>query len=93
MSTPRVLVDFNEYDRVSGEVPIPRASIFDIERSGTKARDGLLVELYSADLDDNGEPADLVAVGRIRYDATVDLWIACVDPQTFRHIAHTRAAN
>ena len=87
MSVPLVQVDFNEYDCVSREIPIPRASIEAIERTGVSIRDGLLLGLYSADLDDAGNPADLVVDGRIHFDAEADLWVARVNPATFRHVA------
>ena len=90
MSAPRVLVDFNEYDRVSKEIPISCRSIEAIERAGIAVREGLLLELYSADLDDEGNPADLVVEGRIRFDAAADLWVACVNPATFRHVVHRK---
>jgi hypothetical protein len=80
-------VDFNEYDRVSREIPIPRASIEAIKRTGVPIRDGLQLGLYSADLDDAGNPADLVVDGRIHFDAEADLWVARVNPATFRHVA------
>jgi hypothetical protein len=44
---PRVQVDFNEYDRVSREIPIPHASMEAIERTGIAIRDGLVLQLYS----------------------------------------------
>lgn len=85
---PRVQVDFNEYDRVSKDIPLSRASIEIVERAGIAVRDGLLFQLYSPDLDDEGNPADLVVDGRIRFDAQAGLWMACVNPATFRHVAH-----
>jgi hypothetical protein len=87
VTKPRVEVDFNEYDRVTGEVPIARAAVEKLEQGGTMVRDGLLLQLYSPDLDDNDEPADLVVEARARFDADSRLWMACVDRATFRHVA------
>jgi hypothetical protein len=87
---PRVQVDFNEYDRVSREIPIPHASMEAIERTGIAIRDGLVLQLYSPDLDDDGNPADLVVEGRLRFDQRARLWMACVNPATFRHVGHPR---
>lgn len=87
MKQPRLQVDFNEYDRASREIPVPPPSVQALERAGLAIRDGLLVQLYSPDLDDAGKPADLVVEGRLRFDAEVGLWTACVNPETFRHQA------
>ncbi len=87
MKKPRVQVDFNEYDRVSREIPVPRRALETLERTGTAVRDGLLLQLYSPDLDDDDKPADLVVEGRARFDAAAGRWVACVDPATFRHVA------
>lgn len=86
MSNPRVEVDFNEYDRVAKQIPISRASLHEIEGRGIAPREGLLLQLYAADLDDDGNPAELVVDGRIQYDAQLGVWVACVNPETFRHV-------
>ena len=72
----RVWVDLNEWDHVERSVPLPRNSIEALKRQGIAVREGLVLHLYSDDLDDNGQRDDLIVDGVAHYDRERECWLA-----------------
>jgi hypothetical protein len=72
----RVWVDLNEWDHVERSVSLPTRSIAALKRLGITVREGLVLHLYSDDLDDNEQRDDLIVDGVAHYDRERARWLA-----------------
>lgn len=90
MKRPKFYVDFNEL--IERDLVALSASYEKLSSTGEQIRlqDGLLIEVFSDDLDDKGEPDDLVASGvvernRARGWAERIKWCCRIDALGIRH--------
>ena len=73
---PGIWVDINEWDSAIRSVPIPPLSVRALEAYGLRLREGMVLHLYSDDLDDQGRRDDLIADGVAHHDASAERWMA-----------------
>lgn len=82
---PRVYVDFQNADP-KGRVRLNCAGTTeDLTRHNVVLREGLVLELYSDDADDGGQPDELRVRGTVEYSTEERDWVAVVDWAALGH--------
>ena len=66
MALPRVYADFNNLDATNRLRLTCRGTHEDLERAGIELRDGLILQLYMDDGDDDGQADELRIEGVVR---------------------------
>ncbi len=90
MKRPQLYVDFNEL--IESDLVALSASDEKFSPTGEKIllRDGLLIDVYSDDLNDRGEPDNLIASGVVERNSSSGWakeikWCCRIDAQGIRH--------
>lgn len=79
MSEPRIYVDFMKTDDQGRLLLTCIGTRRDLETQGVQLQDGLLLHVYSDDLDKDGNRDDLVADGIVRFDSDNRRWVLEID--------------
>jgi len=85
MSDPRIYVDFMKTDDQGRLLLTCIGTRRDLETQGIQLREGLVLHVYSDDLDEQGNRDDLVADGIARFDPDNHRWVLEVDPDAIRN--------
>lgn len=91
MSQPRIYVDFLKTDDDGRLVLTCMGTHRDLEAQALQLCDGLIVNVYSDDLDEHGQPDDLIAEGTVRFDAANQRWVLELDHASIRHASDDHA--
>ncbi len=81
----RIWIDFLKTDDAGRLLLSARGTVADLERDGVRLQDGLVLEVYGDDADDDGKPDDLVATGIVRRDEQIGRWVLELDRSTLTH--------
>lgn len=73
----------------NGGSHLTAGSFRDLDRLGITLQDGMILQFYSDDADDTGNPAHLCCEGAVFYDASHGIWYANVDMATFQWVPAT----
>jgi hypothetical protein len=93
MVKPRIYADFHTAD-ATGRVRLTCVGTEeDLARQGVRLREGLQLILYSDDLNDAGQPDELLADGVATYSDEGKCWVATVDWAAIRHASDQRTAS
>jgi hypothetical protein len=83
---PRVYADFNDLLRYTNRVRLrTHGARADLDRQGVMLEEGLELELYDFDANEQDEPDDLIANGTIYWDVDEDMWMARLDMESIKH--------
>lgn len=85
MTEPRIYVDFMKTDDEGRLLLTCIGTQHDLETHGIQLRDGLVLHVYSDDLDEHGNRDDLVAEGTARFDAANHRWVLEIDRHAIRN--------
>jgi hypothetical protein len=82
---PRIYADFHNADpqgrlRLNGV-----GTVEDLSRQQVQLREGLLLTLYSDDLDDKGQPDELLVDGVVSFSQEEHCWVARIDWAAIHH--------
>ncbi|MGA2057480.1 MAG: hypothetical protein ABSG88_19485 [Bradyrhizobium sp.] len=90
MKRPQFYVDFNEL--IEKDLVALSATNEKLSTNGEKIllRDGMMIDVYSDDLDDNGKPDNLIASGMVERNRSLGWakeikWCCRIDEQGIRH--------
>jgi hypothetical protein len=90
MVKPRIYADFNNAD-TSGRLRLNCVgTIEDLARQGVMLHTGLLLTLYSDDLDARGQLAELLADGVVSFSEDEHCWVAAIDWATIHHASENQ---
>jgi hypothetical protein len=95
MVAPRIYVDFHNAD-AQGRLRLNCiGTAEDLTLNGVQLKEGMLLTLYSDDLDDAGKPDELLAEGVVAYSDEEHCWVAHIDWAAIHHasIGQTFSAN
>src|SRR5690349_20301018 len=85
MVNPKIYTDFQNADP-HGRVRLNCVGTMeDLARQRVELREGLLLTLYSDDLDEMGQPDELLADGIVSYSEDEHCWVATIDWAAIRH--------
>ena len=85
MTKPKVYADFNDADP-QGRIRLNCVgALEDLSRQRVSLRDGLVLMLYSDDLDDQGRLDELLVDGTVSFSEEEHCWVASVDWQAILH--------
>jgi hypothetical protein len=85
MEKPKVYADFHNAD-THGRLRLNCAGTMeDLARHHITLREGLQLTLYSDDLDDKGQPDELVVGGIVSFSADERTWVAAIDWTAIHH--------
>lgn len=83
--TPRVYVDFQNAD-AQGRLRLNSSgTIEDLSRQHIELRQGMTLQLYSDDVNEQGGPDELRVAGRVEYSADEQTWVAVIRWDEVRH--------
>lgn len=91
MTDSRIYVDFMKTDDEGRLLLTCIGTRRDLEASAIELAEGLVLRVYSDDLDEQGNRDDLVADGIVRFDAANHRWVLEVDPKAIRNASDERA--
>lgn len=92
MVTPRVYADFHNADALGRLRLNCVGTLEDLSQQQVELREGLILTLYSDDLDEAGQLDELVVDGVVSFSAEEHGWVAAIDWAAIRH-ASERPAN
>jgi hypothetical protein len=85
MGKPKVYADFHNVDS-QGRLRLNCiGTIEDLSHQQVELREGLVLALYSDDLDDQGQPDELLVDGVVSFSAEEHCWVATIDWAAIRH--------
>jgi hypothetical protein len=92
MVKPKVYADFHNAD-ANGRLRLNCVgTIEDLARQGITLHEGMLLTLYSDDLDDNGQLDELLINGVVSFSEEEHCWVAAIDWSAIRHASEERMA-
>lgn len=86
-STNRIYVDFQKADDEGRLVLTCAGTIRDLALHGIQLKEGMRLTFYSDDVDDNGNPDDLIVDGIVHYDKSSKRWTAVIDWNSIMHFS------
>ncbi|HVC93362.1 MAG TPA: hypothetical protein VND64_06705 [Pirellulales bacterium] len=90
---PRIYADFHNADRL-GRVRLNcEGTCEDLSRRQIELHDGLVLTLYSDDLDAQGQVDELSIDGVVTFSEDEHCWVAAIDWSAIRHASDERGAN
>lgn len=85
MSKPKIYADFHNADP-QGRLRLNCVGTTeDLARQHVQLREGMLLTLYSDDLDDQGQPDELLVEGTVSFSEDEHCWVAAIDWSAIRH--------
>ena len=88
LDKPRIYQDLNSGGKVDDSYIVTlnnRDIVTDLKKSGTALREGMILDFWSDDGDENGNPDPLLFQGIVQFDTVVNQWVAIVDWNKFIH--------
>jgi len=85
MYIPKIYVDFHKMDDFGRLLLIGSGTIQDLEKYDIKLEEGLVLDFYSDDANDEGEPDELRVEGTVHYNEALKCWVAAIDWNAIRH--------
>jgi hypothetical protein len=93
METPRIYADFHNAD-ASGRVRLNCiGTIEDLARQRITLREGMVVTLYTDDLDAIGQLDEVRVEGTVSFSEREHCWVAAIDWSAIRHASDERRAS
>lgn len=93
MEKPKVYADFHNAD-AQGRLRLNCVgTLEDLAQRQVELRDGLIVTLYSDDLDDNGRLDELQVDGTVSFSQEEHCWVAAIDWASVHHASEGREAQ
>ena len=87
MVKPRVYADFHNAD-AQGRLRLNCiGTMEDLSRHQVELREGLVLTLYSDDLDDKGRLDELLVDGVVSFSEEEHCWVASIDWDAIRHVS------
>lgn len=81
----KIYADFNNTD-IHGRLRLNCVGTTkDLARHNVELRDGLTLLLYADDLDDDGQPDQLLAEGVVSYSENEHIWVAAIDSAAIQY--------
>lgn len=93
MAAPKIYADFQNLDDANRLRLTCAGTLRDLERQGIRLQAGLVLTLYTDDADDQGNPDELRAEGRVEYNEEQKCWVAAVDWAKLRHASDDTASE
>lgn len=85
MVKPKVYADFQNAD-AKGRVRLNcTGTVEDLSKQQVELREGLVLALYSDDLDDKGQLDELQVDGVVSFSAEENCWVAAINWPAIRH--------
>ena len=93
MVQPKVYADFHNAD-ANGRLRLNCVgTIEDLARQGVTLREGMLLNLYSDDLDAKGQPDELRVDGVVFFSEEEHCWVAAIDWSAIHHASEERSGS
>ena len=87
MNNPKVYADFHNADAL-GRVRLNcTGTLEDLARQHIELRDGLVLTLYTDDLDRQGNSDELLVDGAVSYSNTENCWVAAIEWTAIHHVS------
>jgi hypothetical protein len=85
MVKPRIYADFHNADSLGRLRLNCVGTVEDLSQQQVELREGLLLTLYSDDLDDTGQLDELLVDGIVSFSEDEHCWVAVIDWAAIRH--------
>jgi hypothetical protein len=90
MAHPKIYADFHNADP-QGRIRLNcTGTIEDLAQQQIELREGLVLTLYSDDLDDEGQLDELLADGIVSFSEEEHCWVAAIDWKAIHHASEER---
>ena|ERR1700733_1821846 len=90
MTKPKVYADFHNADS-EGRVRLNRnGTLEDLSRQQVELHEGLVLTLYSDDVDEKGQLDELLVDGVVSFSAGEACWVATIDWTAIHHASDCR---
>lgn len=92
MKDSRVYVDFLKTDDLRRVLLTTQGTLKDLAQSGIQLHEGLVLSVYSDDADSQGNRDNLLAVGVVRFDEGMKVWVLEIDWTSITHESDDKTA-
>lgn len=90
MMKPRIYADFNSADS-QGRLRLNCVgTLEDLSQQQVALHEGMALTLYADDLDDKGQPDELLVDGLVSFSQDEQCWVAAIDWSAIRHASDQR---
>jgi hypothetical protein len=93
MRKPKVYADFHNADSQGRLRMNCVGTTEDLARQHVQLHEGMLLTLYSDDLDDKGQPDELLVEGTASFSEDEHCWVAAIDWSAIRHASEGEIAR
>jgi hypothetical protein len=85
MRNPKIYADFHNADS-QGRIRLNCVgTVEDLSQQQVELREGMILTLYSDDLDDKGQLDELLVDGRVSFSEEEHCWVATIDWSAIHH--------
>ncbi len=93
MVKPKIYADFHNADP-QGRIRLSCiGTIEDLAQQQVELREGLILTLYSDDLDEKGQMDELLVDGVVSFSEEEHSWVAAIDWAAIHHASEERGSN
>ena len=93
MIQPKIYADFHNAD-ARGRLRLNCVgTIEDLAQQHVELNEGILLTLYTDDLDDKGQLDELLIDGVVSFSEEEHCWVACIDWTAIRHASDEQASH
>lgn len=93
MSKPKVYVDFHNADS-QGRLRLNCiGTVEDLSQKQVELREGLPLTLYSDDVDERGQPDELLVDGVVSFSDEEHCWVAAIDWTVIHYASDDRSSH
>jgi hypothetical protein len=86
MKIPKIYADYGKIDFEGRLILVCRGTLEDLKNNNIELETGLELTFYmDSDIDDLGNPDDLLVDGIVEFDDKHERWVAKIDERTYRH--------
>ena len=94
LKSPKIYADFGKYDFEGRLILICLGTKNDLIKHGLQFEPGKEFTFYmDSDIDEFGNPDDLLVDGVVSFDSENKRWVATIDEATYRHESEERLRN
>ena len=85
MSMAKLYADFQNLDDFNRLRLTCAGTLEDLANQGVELKEGMSLTFYTDDVDDQGQPDELLIEGTIHYNEDEQCWVASIDWSAIRH--------
>jgi len=93
MSTIKIYADFQNLDDFNRLRLTCAGTLEELKNQEIELKEGMLLTFYTDDVDDHGQPDELLTEGTMHYNGDEQYWVASIDWSAIRHASEEKSRD